>query len=79
MYRINLPGLDKNHRINPHNSNTKGITWTAFSANLARDFSFLAISDSGSYIGNNSLASKDNARSVGDTFCDEVDELEDDE
>lgn len=79
MYRINLPGLDKNHRINPHNNNTKGIIWTAFSANFARDFSFFEILESGSCIGNNSLASKDNARSAGDTFVNEDDELEDDE
>lgn len=62
--------MEKIHRIKAQRSNTKGMAWTAFSANLARDLSFLSANDNGSYIGNSLLSLSDNAlRAVG-TFDD---------
>lgn len=55
-----IPGLEKNQRIKAQTSSTKGIICTAFSANLALDFSFLlAISTLGSYTGSSLLSSTD--------------------
>ena len=45
---LNLPGLEKNQSTMAQRNSTKGITCTAFSANLARAFSFLANSTMGS-------------------------------
>ena len=48
---LNLPGLEKNQSTMAQRNSTKGITCTAFSANLTRAFSFLANSTMGSYPG----------------------------
>lgn len=68
--RIDPPGLEKIQRMRAQRSSTKGMAWTAFSANLARFFSFLADSESGSYSGSSSAPTWDSAlRAVG-TFDD---------
>ena len=68
---IYVPELEKNQRVRAQRSSTKGITCTAFSANLTRALSFLAISTIGSYTGKGSLLSFefDSLRPGGDDPC----------
>lgn len=46
-----IPGPEKNQRRNAHRASNRGIAWTASSADLRRDRSFLAACDSGSHVG----------------------------
>lgn len=46
-----LPGVEKNQRRIAQTTRMRGMTWTAFSADLRRDLSFLAACERGLYVG----------------------------